>query len=90
MADFVQVRGFEETVRPPVRQKRARLTDPPGQIARSRPDMAPRARLDRIARRVPEVMVKITGRTRDGGHLQNHLAYIGRNGKLPLEVSIGV
>lgn len=85
MADFVQVRGFEETVRPPVRQKRARLTDPPGQIARSRPDMAPRARLDRIARRVPEVMVKITGRTRDGGHLQNHLAYIGRNGKLPLE-----
>lgn len=41
MADFVQVRGFEETVRPPVRQKRARLTDPPGQIARSRPDMAP-------------------------------------------------
>lgn len=85
MADFVQVRGFEETVRPPVRQKRARLTDPPGQIVRSRPDMAPRLRLDRIARRVPEVMVKITGRTRDGGHLQNHLAYIGRNGKLPLE-----
>lgn len=62
-----------------------RLTDPTGQIARSRPDMAPRVRLDRIARRVPEVMVKITGRTRDGGHLQNHLAYIGRNGKLPLE-----
>lgn len=85
MADFVQVRGFEEAVRPPVRQKRARLTDQPGQIARSRPDMAPRARLDRIARRVPEVMVKVTGRTRDGGHLQNHLAYIGRNGKLPLE-----
>lgn len=85
MADFVQVRGFEEAVRPPVRQRRARLTDPPDQIARSRPDMTPRARLDRIARRVPEVMVKITGRTRDGGHLQNHLAYIGRNGKLPLE-----
>lgn len=30
-------------------------------------------------------MVKITGRTRDGGHLRNHLAYIGRNGKLQLE-----
>jgi len=69
MADFVQVRGFEETVRPPVRQKRARLTDPTGQIARSRPDMTPRVRLDRIARRVPEVMVKITGRTRDGGQV---------------------
>ena len=85
MADFVEVRGFEEAVRPPVRQRRARLTDPPGEIARSRPDMTPRARLERIARRVPEVMVKITGRTRDGGHLQSHLAYIGRNGKLPLE-----
>ena len=89
MADFVQVRGFEDAVRPPIRQRRARLTDPPGRVARSRPDMAPRARLDRIARRVPEVMVKITGRTRDGGHLKNHLAYIGRNGKLPLEGADG-
>ncbi|WP_395943318.1 relaxase/mobilization nuclease domain-containing protein [Brevundimonas sp.] len=85
MADFVQVRGFEDAVRPPIRQRRARLTDPPGRVARARPDMAPRARLDRIARRVPEVMVKVTGRTRDGGHLKSHLAYIGRNGKLPLE-----
>jgi len=89
MADFVQVRGFEDAVRPPIRQRRARLTDPPGRVARSRPDMAPRARLDRIARRMPEVMVKITGRTRDGGHLKNHLAYIGRNGKLPLEGADG-
>ena len=85
MADLIQVRGFEEAVRPAVRQRRARLTDPPGQIAQPRPDMTPRSRLGRIARRVPEVMVKITGRTRDSGHLQNHLAYIGRNGKLPLE-----
>lgn len=89
MADFVQVRGFEDAVRPPIRQRRARLTDPPGRVARSRPDMAPRARLDRIARRVPEVMVKITGRTRECGHLKNHLAYIGRNGKLPLEGADG-
>ncbi len=89
MADFVQVRGFEDAVRPPVRQRRARLTDPPGKVVLSQPDMAPRARLDRIARRVPEVMVKITGRTRDGGHLKSHLAYIGRNGKLPLEGTDG-
>ncbi|WP_312572932.1 relaxase/mobilization nuclease domain-containing protein [Brevundimonas sp.] len=41
--------------------------------------------MDRVARRVPEVMVKITGRTRDGGHLLNHLAYIGRNGQVALE-----
>jgi type IV secretory pathway VirD2 relaxase len=39
----------------------------------------------RVARRVPEVMVKITGRTRDAGHLQRHLDYISRNGKLVLE-----
>lgn len=85
MADFIQVRGFEEAIRPPVRPKRARITDRPGTKTHSRSDMAPRARLDRIARRVPEVMVKITGRTRDGVHLANHLSYIARNGKVPLE-----
>jgi hypothetical protein len=30
-------------------------------------------------------MVKITGRTRDAGHLKAHLAYISRNGTLALE-----
>lgn len=30
-------------------------------------------------------MVKITGRTRDGVHLENHLSYIARNGKVALE-----
>jgi hypothetical protein len=44
-----------------------------------------RARLARVARRAPEVMVKITGRTRDGGHLKAHLDYISRNGALALE-----
>lgn len=85
MADFIQVRGFEEAIRPPVRPKRARVTDRPGRVTRSPADMSPRARLDRIARRVPEVMVKITGRTRDGVHLANHLSYIARNGKLAIE-----
>ncbi|WP_426025058.1 relaxase/mobilization nuclease domain-containing protein [Brevundimonas sp. TSRC1-1] len=85
MADFIQVRGFEEAIRPPVRPKRARITDHGTVTSRSRADMAPRARLDRIARRVPEVMVKITGRTKDGGHLAAHLAYISRNAALPLE-----
>lgn len=85
MADFIQVRGFEEAIRPPVRPKRARITDRAGAPGSKASDMAPRARLDRIARRVPEVMVKITGRTRDAGHLANHLSYIARNGKVALE-----
>ncbi|MFN3353814.1 MAG: relaxase/mobilization nuclease domain-containing protein, partial [Brevundimonas sp.] len=85
MADFIQVRGFEEAIHPPIRPRRARITDPPSAPSRSRPDMAPRVRLERLARRVPEVMVKITGRTRDGGHLTAHLAYISRNSDLALE-----
>lgn len=85
MADFIQVRGFEEAIRPPVRPKRAKVTDRPRKATRSSADMSPRTRLDRIARRVPEVMVKITGRTRDGAHLANHLSYIARNGKVPIE-----
>jgi hypothetical protein len=44
-----------------------------------------RARLDRLVRRAPEVMVKITGRTRDGDHLRAHLDYISRHGKLELD-----
>lgn len=43
------------------------------------------ARFARVARRAPEVMVKITGRTRDGAHLKAHLDYISRNGALALE-----
>jgi type IV secretory pathway VirD2 relaxase len=44
-----------------------------------------RARLDRIASRAPEVMVKVTGRTRDAVHLRAHLDYISRNGRQELE-----
>ena len=42
-----------------------------------------KARLHRIARDAPEVMVKITGRTRGtAGHLKAHLDYITRHGRL--------
>ena len=77
--------GFEEALRPPVDVRRARVT--PGVLRRSPAggSVAARAQLMRVARRVPEVMVKITGRTHDGGHLQRHLDYISRNGKLVLE-----
>lgn len=83
MSDFVPPRGFEEALRPPVDVRRARIT--PSILRLSRGTDEASARLAQVARRVPEVMVKITGRTRDGGHLQRHLDYISRNGALPLE-----
>jgi len=85
MNDFRRPLGFEEALRPPVDPRRARLTPavlaPLGRAG----DAAAYARLARIIRRVPEVMVKVTGRTRDAGHLQRHLDYISRNGRLNLE-----
>ena len=39
-------------------------------------------RLSRIARRTPEVMVKLTGRSVGPGHLKAHLDYVTRNGAL--------
>jgi type IV secretory pathway VirD2 relaxase len=38
-----------------------------------------------MARRAPEVMVKVSGRTRDPGHLRAHLDYVARHGELALE-----
>jgi type IV secretion system T-DNA border endonuclease VirD2 len=49
-----------------------------------------KARLGRIVRRVPEAMVKVTGRSRGGpGHLKSHLDYITRNGRLQAETHDG-
>jgi hypothetical protein len=52
------------------------------------PSLSPaaKARLCRIARRTPEVMVKITGRPRGIVHLKQHLDYITRNGRLLAEL----
>jgi len=87
MTDFHMVQGFEDVWRPPVRQR----------IVRPRTVLRPshasgggaRARLERIAARAPEVMVKVTGRTRDVAHLRAHLDYISRNGELELEGADG-
>ncbi|MDQ1153061.1 relaxase/mobilization nuclease domain-containing protein [Brevundimonas sp. SORGH_AS_0993] len=84
MTDFRPSRGFEEVLRPPVEIRRARIT--PAVLRPSSGEGGdPSARFARVARRVPEVMVKITGRTRDGAHLMAHLDYISRNGALALE-----
>jgi type IV secretory pathway VirD2 relaxase len=80
------VAGFEDVWRPVAlnrRSPRPVLSPPPA-------DTNPRARLRRLAARAPEVMVKVTGRTRDPGHLRAHLDYITRNGELPLEGPDGV
>ncbi|WP_342448354.1 relaxase/mobilization nuclease domain-containing protein [Brevundimonas alba] len=84
MTDFRSSRGFEEVLRPPVDIRRARIT--PAVLRPARGGGGdPSARFARVARRAPEVMVKITGRTRDGAHLKAHLNYVSRNGALALE-----
>jgi hypothetical protein len=56
-----------------------------------RPSLSPEAksRLARIVRRAPEVMVKITGRSRGIVHLKSHLDYLTRNGRLEAEMQDG-
>lgn len=85
MADFRIVPGFEDVWRPPVRPRHLR---PEAVLGRA--DMTPRSRLHRVAARAPEVMVKVTGRTRDAAHLRAHLDYISRNGGLALEDQDGL
>ena len=48
-----------------------------------------RAKLARIVRKAPEVVVKVTGRQRGGGHVKAHLDYIGRKGALGIETRDG-
>jgi len=84
MTDFRSTRGFEEVLRPPVDIRRARITTAVLRPSHGGGENAV-VRFARVARRTPEVMVKITGRTRDGAHLKAHLDYISRNGALALE-----
>ncbi|WP_109354045.1 relaxase/mobilization nuclease domain-containing protein [Sphingorhabdus sp. EL138] len=48
-----------------------------------------RAKLARIVRRAPEVLVKVTGRQKGGRHVKAHLEYIGRNGGVDIETRDG-
>lgn len=51
--------------------------------------VAAKERLARIVRRTPEVMVKVTGRSRGIAGLKSHLDYITRNGRLEGETNEG-
>jgi type IV secretion system T-DNA border endonuclease VirD2 len=48
-----------------------------------------RAKLARIVRKAPEVVVKVTGRQRGGNHVKAHLDYIGRKGQVEIETRDG-
>lgn len=48
-----------------------------------------RAKLARIVRKAPEVLVKVTGRQRGGVHVKAHLEYIGRKGVVDIETRDG-
>lgn len=48
-----------------------------------------RAKLERIVRKAPEVMVKISGKQRGAIHLGEHFGYISRHGKLEVRSSEG-
>lgn len=60
----------------PIRAKKAKAESSRGALRLSG------AQIGRIARRRPEVMVKVTGSARGFRGLKEHLAYITRNGKL--------
>ncbi|HEV2602634.1 MAG TPA: relaxase/mobilization nuclease domain-containing protein [Microvirga sp.] len=74
----------------PARRPRRQPEAQPDMVGRGG-DLPPgdRARLERIVARAPEVMVKITGRTKGLDHLLSHLTYITRNGELAAETEQG-
>ncbi|OHB26326.1 MAG: hypothetical protein A2790_20000 [Phenylobacterium sp. RIFCSPHIGHO2_01_FULL_69_31] len=82
MSEMRTVRGFEDVWRPPVRSRRVR---PETVLAHADGRSNTRARLQRLVRKAPEVMVKVTGRARDTAHLRAHLDYVTRNGQLEAE-----
>ncbi|MGH7948427.1 MAG: relaxase/mobilization nuclease domain-containing protein [Candidatus Binataceae bacterium] len=48
-----------------------------------------RAKLARIVRCAPEVVVKVTGRQKGASHVKAHLDYIGRKGEIDIETRDG-
>lgn len=73
----------------PNRRPRRAEWDIPDPADPGRLTPAMRAKLERIVRRAPEVMVKITGRTKGVTHLKSHLSYITRNGEVDAETEQG-
>lgn len=98
--DILPLPGLMEAWRPPTGGKRSLkgATLRIGSSGRSKggTDAAPaltqaqaRAKLERLARKAPEVMVKISGKQRGAAHLGEHFGYISRHGKLEVRSSEG-
>jgi type IV secretion system T-DNA border endonuclease VirD2 len=63
---------------------------PPVYAFAPKPDIdVARAKLARIARGAPEVVVKVTGRQKGSSHVEAHLTYIGRAGDVEIETRDG-
>lgn len=73
----------------PVRKPKRSKWEIPDPVDPRKLTPAMRAKLQRIVAKAPEVMVKITGKTKTVGHLKSHLEYITRNGELAAETEIG-
>ena len=84
-------RGEEEVWRLPAsaRGEDVRLGDGKASTKPPALSLAAKERLARIVRRTPEVMVKVTGRSRGIAGLKSHLDYITRNGRLEGETNDG-
>ncbi|WP_138995684.1 relaxase/mobilization nuclease domain-containing protein [Sphingomonas sp. PAMC 26621] len=96
MSDGPKIEFLDTTWRAPAGGKttgsKGRLNIPAGKSSRGGGGgsvAATKAKLQRITNRVPEVMVKVSGRQRGGAHTAAHLEYIGRHGKLEVETSDG-
>ena len=65
----------------------------PGRGGQGRPEplsqAEARAKLERIVRKAPEVMVKVSGKQYGAHHLSEHFGYVARHGKLAVRSSEG-
>lgn len=84
-------RSDEEVWRLPATAKGKDTRIQRGSGSHRSPSLSPAAkeRLGRVVGRTPEVMVKVTGRTRGAKHLKSHLDYVTRNGRLLAETQDG-
>src|SRR3546814_3680050 len=80
------VTGFQTCARPSGRVGSGR-----GGQARAAPlsQSEARAKLERIVRKAPEVMVKVSGKQYGEHHLSEHFDYVARHGKLAVRSSEG-
>ncbi len=86
---FAELPAISYVWQTPIRRPRPAEWDVPDAARSGRLSPAMRAKLERIVKQAPEVMVKITGRTKSVEHLKSHLEYITRNGELVGETEQG-